>query len=229
MKGTPKQAPPPVGRARAWTSFLLVSLCATVLCAGCAPETQETAKLARLFNGRDLTGWQVLDDGYFTGAGEVCVRDGRLVLGAGKAMTGVRWTGAFPHDDYEVTLDGMRVDGSDFFCGMTFPVAAGYGTLILGGWGGSVVGISNVNGMAADENETSCAVEFKNKRWYRIQLLVTGGLVDVWLDDEKVIQVKTAGKKFAVWPQQEDARPFGLTTWYTTGALKNITLRRLGG
>ena len=207
---------------------LAAALCGLWLCAGCASQAPKVAPVTRLFDGKGLTGWKVLKEGYFDRAGKVSVKDGRLVLGTGEEMTGVRWTRAFPADDYEVTLDGMRVAGSDFFCGMTFPVAGGYGTLILGGWGGSVVGISNINGQAAHENETTQAIEFKNGRWVRIRLRVAEGRADVWLDKEKVIELETAGKKFAVWPQQEDARPFGITTWCTTGALKDITVRRLG-
>ncbi len=208
---------------------LHVSCCTALLAlgAGCAGAGRDPAGLTRLFNGKDLTGWNVLRDGDFDRAGKAHARDGRLILAAGEAMTGVRWTGAFPADDYEVKLEAMRVDGSDFFCGMTFPLAGGHATLILGGWGGSVVGISNIDGVAANENETTNIIEFENKRWYRIHLLVTEGHVDVWIDDEKVIEQKTAGRKFAVWPQQEAARPFGITTWYTTGALRNITLRQL--
>jgi len=194
---------------------------------GCAPTGQQPKGLTRLFNGKDLTGWEVLSEGFFDAAGKVHVENGQIFLGAGDAMTGIRYKGEFPSDDFEVKLDGMRVDGGDFFCGMTFPVAGGYATLILGGWGGTVVGLSNVDGLAADENETTTCIDFANKRWYRIHLLVTEGHVDVWIDNEKVIELKTAGRKFAVWPQQEDARPFGITTWHTAGALKNITLRRL--
>ena len=57
--------------------------------------------------------------------------------------------------DYEVTLEAMRVDGNDFFCGMTFPAGKDPCTLIVGGWGGTVVGLSSINGMDASENETT--------------------------------------------------------------------------
>ena len=54
-------------------------------------------------------------------------------------MTGVTYQGQFPKTDYEVSLEAMRVDGVDFFCGMTFPVRSEFCTLIVGGWGGEVV------------------------------------------------------------------------------------------
>ena len=37
--------------------------------------------------------------------------------------------------DYELRLEAKRVEGGDFFCGLTFPVGKEYCTLILGGWG----------------------------------------------------------------------------------------------
>lgn len=180
-----------------------------------------------MFNGKGLTGWKVLDDGFFDAAGKVSADDGKLILAAGSDMTGVRWTGEMPKDNYEVRLEAMRVDGGNFFCGMTFPVAGGYATLICGGWGGQVVGLSNIDGYAASENMTTANIEFEPKRWYGIDLMVSEGHVTVWIDNEKVIDLATKGHKFDVWLQQEDTRPFGFTTYATTGALRNITLRRL--
>jgi hypothetical protein len=187
--------------------------------AGTAPGT------SRLFNGKDLAGWQVLDDGYYRSAGKVTVRDGQLVLAAGEPFTGVRWAGEFPEDNYQLAFDAMRVEGDDFFCGLTLPVGGGHATLILGGWRGSTVGLSNVDGLAANDNQTTKIVEFQNKRWYHVEVLVAGGRVEVAIDREKVISLDTAGKEFAVWMQLEDTCPLGITTYYTTAALKDITLR----
>jgi len=206
-----------------------VPLCLALLAGagGCAAPTPDATGLTRLFNGRDLAGWEVLKDIFYDRAGKVFVRNGELILAAGEELTGIRWKGEFPTDDFEISLEAKRVVGGDFFCGMTFPVEKSHATLILGGWGGSVVGISNVDGYSASENDTATAVEFKNNRWYRIVVLVTDGHLDVWIDDRKLVEMETEGRKFNVWPQQEDARPFGITTFCTTGALRNITLRRL--
>jgi len=180
-----------------------------------------------MFNGRNLTGWNVLDDGFFDAAGKVLAEGGRLTLSAGSDMTGIQWAGAMPKDNYQVQLEAMRVEGDDFFCGMTFPVAGGHATLICGGWGGQLVGLSNVDGYAAVENMTTATMEFERNRWYAIDLMVTEGHVTVWIDSEKVIDLATEKHKFDVWLQQEDTRPFGFTSYATTGALRNIRLRRL--
>jgi hypothetical protein len=108
---------------------------------------------------------------------------------------------------------------------MTFPVREYFATPILGGWGGSVVGISNIDGYTAVENETTSFVEFENGRWYDIRLRVAGGFIRVWIDGAAVIEQATEGHVFEVWPQQEPARPFGVTTWWTGGALRDVTVR----
>ena len=50
------------------------------------------------------------------------VKDGQILLHFGSEMTGITWTGELPRIDYEIKLEAMRVDGTDFFCGLTFPV-----------------------------------------------------------------------------------------------------------
>src|SRR3990172_1197694 len=71
-----------------------------------------------LFDGETLIGWTKTD---FAGSGDVEVKDGKILLGMGY-MTGITWTNKFPKMNYEVSLEAMRVEGSDFFCGLTFPV-----------------------------------------------------------------------------------------------------------
>ena len=197
-----------------------------LLPAGCAPAAQAPEGVTRLFNGRDLAGWKVLSEDFFDRAGKVHVKDGRLHLEAGRDQTGIAWQGDFPQDEYEVCLEAMRVEGGDFFCGMTFPVGGSRATLIVGGWGGSVVGISNVDDFAADENETTKTMEFEQNRWYGIRLRIADGKVQAWIDEEKVIDLATAGRRFNVWMQQDSVKPFGVATWCTGAAIRDFTLRR---
>lgn len=62
-----------------------------------------------------------------------------------------------PVMNYELSLEAMRVDGSDFFCGLTFPVGSNFCSFIVGGWGGGVVGLSSLNSEDASQNETTNA------------------------------------------------------------------------
>ena len=198
-----------------------------------APSTQSTpstkpAEPTVRFEGKT---WRVLQKFYFDAPGKVYVEKDKLVLEPGEELTGVVWdkaNGEFPDCEYEVTLEAARIKGDDFLCGMTFTAREKeHATLILGGWGGSAVGISNIDGMSAIENETTQSVDFKAGKWYDVKLRVAGGYIRVWLDGKKLIEVKTKGRKFEVWPQMEPCRPFGLATYVTKGAYRNIKIRDL--
>ena len=104
-----------------------------------------------MFDGKTLTGWRETE---FAGRGEVQCDSGLLVLNMGDPFTGINWTNDFPKINFEVALDAMRVSGSDFFCGLTVPVRDSFCSLIVGGWGGSLLGISSLDHMDASENET---------------------------------------------------------------------------
>ena len=164
----------------------------------------------------------------FINHGKVDVKDGTLVLGRGRPGTAVRYTGKFPKMDYEISLDAMRVEGEDFFCGMTFPVGDAALTLIIGGWRGPVVGLSCIDGEPAVENETCDYREFKKKQWYHIRLRVRRERIRAWIDKEMVVDLETKGRKFTIWFEPETALPLGIATWDTSGALRNIRVRQIG-
>ena len=93
------------------------------------------------------------------------VKDGAIVMEKGKKMNGVTYAGKdFPKSDYEVVLEGKRIDGRDFFCTTTFPVGDGFCSLVVGGWGGKLTGISSINGSDASENETTSSMDFKRRQ-----------------------------------------------------------------
>ncbi|MHC4398388.1 MAG: 3-keto-disaccharide hydrolase [Planctomycetota bacterium] len=185
----------------------------------------KTDKWRRLFDGKTLGKWKVVDKFDYSRHGAVSVKEGRIVLEAGQPGTGVRWTGKFPKIDYEVSLEAMRVDGDDFFCGMTFPVGKESLTLIVGGWGGSVVGLSALEGEPAVENETCRYEDFKANRWYRIRLRVAKSKIEAWIDEKKVVDLVTADREFSIYWEVEPTLPFGIATWRTGGALRDIWVR----
>ena len=73
-----------------------------------------------------------------------------------------------PGLNYELNVVARRVEGSDFFCGLTFPYQDSHCTLILGGWGGALVGLSCLDGRDASENETTRLMPFEKGRWYDV-------------------------------------------------------------
>lgn len=176
---------------------------------------------------RALNDWTVASESVFESHGKVYAKDDRVLLDAGSPATGIRWAGEFPTDNYEVSVEAMRVEGGDFFCGMTFPVEDSHCSLIIGGWSGSVVGLSNINGQHAAQNETTCGMNFENGRWYRLRLRVTSQKIEAWIDGDRKIDLARDGRAFSIWPEQEPMRPFGIATWQTGAALRNLTLRRL--
>lgn len=189
---------------------------------GCRKEQAESKRAEEEWIG--LQGeWEAM------GGGQVDVGE-TLRIGWGEGLTAVRWKGAVPEAPFELELAAKRVDGTDFFCAVTFP-ARGLDecvTLVVGGWGGALVGISSIDGKDASENETKSYRDFETDVWYRIRLLRDGERIAAWIDGEKVIDVDTAGKTLSLreGPISECA-PFGLATWQTTGEIGDVRWRRL--
>jgi hypothetical protein len=176
-----------------------------------------------LFDGKSLAGWRETD---FAGRGPVTVDNGVLTLGMGY-MTGVTWTNELPALNYEIELDAMRIDGSDFFCGLTFPVGEDPCSFIVGGWGGGVVGLSSIDGEDAAHNETTEYLNFETKRWYAIRLRVTEGRIQAWIDGQQVVNVDTTNRKLSIRVEVEPSRPLGISSWSTAAGLRRIRMRQL--
>jgi len=177
-----------------------------------------------LFNGTDLDGWEITN---FGPQGPVYVSGGEIILGVGEGCTGITWKKEFPSVNYKVTLEAKRVTGNDFFCGMTFPAGIDPCSLIVGGWGGTVVGLSSINGRDASENETTTYMVFDRDKWYRICLIVKSDTIRALIDDKVVVDFARGNKILSIRPEVELSRPFGIASWNTTAALKNIRVERI--
>jgi type 1 glutamine amidotransferase len=178
-----------------------------------------------LFNGKDIKDWQINN---FGGAGEVKVEEGKIVIGMGVALTGIKRTNDLLKSNYEVEVQAMKIDGNDFFCALTFPVKDANATLVVGGWGGSLVGLSSIDGMDASENEYTQYLKFDNNKWYTIRLRVTDKKIQAWIDKDRVIDADIAGKKISMRPGEiEDAAPFGISTYQTTAAVREVKIRTI--
>ncbi|UCC96579.1 MAG: DUF1080 domain-containing protein [Phycisphaerales bacterium] len=179
-----------------------------------------------LFDGKALGHWKITD---FGGQGKVYVKDGAIYLEQGNDMTGITWAGPLVRMDYEITLEAMRVSGSDFFCGLTFPVNENHCSLILGGWGGTVCGLSNIDYYDAANNETTRIIPFENGKWYHVRLRVTPNRIQGWVEEEEdqLVDMDITDRKIDTRIEVDLSQPLGVATWQTAGAVRNIKLRRL--
>ncbi|MBN2021329.1 MAG: DUF1080 domain-containing protein [Pirellulales bacterium] len=189
-----------------------------------APAQSDPFAWTLLFDGKTLGQWKVP---VYGGDGEVRVRDGAIELGMGVDLTGITWTGELPRTNYELTLEGMRLDGNDFFATTTFPVGDRCCSLVVGGWGGTVVGISNVDFYDAYNNNTAKFRSFENKRWYRIRIQVSDARIEAWINDEQLVDLPRGEHKFDVRMEVELSKPLGVTSWCTKSAVRDLRLRRL--
>ena len=194
--------------------FLLI-----VFLASCKSADQNS-----LFNGKDLTGWKVSQ---FGGEGEVEVKDGSVFLNYGNPITGITYTGEVPKVNFEVELEAQKVDGNDFFVGLTVPYQDTHMSLILGGWGGVVCGISSFDYADASENDTSFVRTFEKKKWYKIKLQVMESRVRAFIDGKQVIEKEIDGNKIHTRPEIDPSKPFGIAAFETQVMYRNITLRKI--
>lgn len=188
-----------------------------------APAGSPVSAPGTLFDGRTLTGWLPTD---FAGRGSVSVSNAQIHLGMGH-MTGITWTNPVPRMNYEISFEAMRVDGSDFFCGLTFPVGENPCSFIVGGWGGGVVGLSSIDSEDASQNETTTYMNFANNKWFHIRLRVEPDKIQAWIDDDQVVNLETKDKTFSIRLEMESSRPLGIATWNTAAALKNLRMKKL--
>ena len=218
------------------TSILAITTAA--LLNGCCTKMPDTGKPAStskpdkdgwisLFDGKTLGQWAETD---FSGKGEVSVdKKGNLVIGMGIELTGVHWTGKdYPKLNYEINLDAKRTQGSDFFCALTFPYGESNASLILGGWGGALIGISSIDDFDASENETGDVYVFEENHWYKIKLRVTKEKLEAWVDDKQIVDLEIENRKISMRTGEiELSAPLGIATYSTTGVIRNIRLRKL--
>ena len=186
----------------------------------------EAGKEFVLFNGKSLDDWEMVDVG---GSGQVELEGGLMLINQGENISGAVYKKAatLPMINYEITLEAKRMQGVDFFVGLTFPVGdvKHCATLVCGGWGGSVTGISSIDSLDASENNTSSYQRYKDNEWYTIKLRVTAKNLSAWVGDKQVIDEDIEGKKIGVRPGPvESYLPLSLTTYNTMAAIRNVKL-----
>jgi hypothetical protein len=208
----------------------LVLLAASLLSPAHAEEKpkdkKSEVKWTQLFDGKNIKDWERTN---FGGEGEVKLEEGNMVMAMGSPLTGVHYKGKhkIPRMNYELTLEALKADGDDFFCGLTFPVNDSYVSFICGGWAGGVVGISSIDGMDASENETTEFKNFKKNQWYKIRVRVTENRIQAWIDKDSMVDVDVEDRKLDVRPEVDLSKPLGICAFQTISKLRKIQIRKL--
>lgn len=180
-----------------------------------------------LFDGKSMANWEAVDMG---GSGEVTVEGGQMVINQGESLSGVVYKKVeeLPLTNYEITVQAKRLQGVDFFCGLTFPIGdlKKCATLVCGGWGGSVTGISSIDDLDAANNATGTYQRYEDDKWYTIRLRVTPENLSVWVDEKQVVDQDIKGRKVALRQGPIDAyAPLSLTTYNTMAAIKSVRFK----
>ena len=215
----------------------LLTGCSTPDCACCKATTASTGAAAAkpaaaaqsLFDGKTLTGWK---DSGFAGAGEVTVEpnfkgQGPVIrIDAGQSLSGLTFTNAVPKTNFEITLEALKVQGNDFFIGLTFPVGEAHATLVLGGWGGATTGISSIDGLDASENDTTKFLGYEKDKWFRIRMKVTPAKLETWINDEKVVDQDLKDRRISMrFGEIESSVPLGIATYQTTTVVRSVQIK----
>lgn len=190
-----------------------------------AVATQGESEWRPLLPNDGLAGWEITN---FGGEGEIVLKDGELTLEPGNPLTGItRSEKVFPTENYEMQWSARRVNGSDFFAGVTFPVGKEHCSFICGGWGGGLVGISSINGNDASENETSSYRTFKNGQWYHFKVRVDSTHISVWIDDEQILHIERENRRFSVRAEVMRSRPLGYCAFQSKVTVKDWQFRTI--
>jgi hypothetical protein len=204
--------------------FLFILLGLLAACRPTAPEVKP--KQWALMEGAPAAAWQQAG---IPEEGQIAVKDGNLEIGIGAPMTGAKFTAwdqaVLPGTSYTIRYETMRVEGRDIFGMCTFPVSSheAHATFVIGGWGGTVTGLSSLDFLDASENATRAEQAFQHGVWYAVRIEVRPEDIRVWINDRPVVNASIKGKKVSLRPGDIDhCLPFGFATWGTKAKVRRV-------
>ncbi len=155
----------------------------------------------------------------------VTIAPDAVSLEPGAPLSGVTYTGALPTPPYTLAVEFTKRYGSDFPLAITFPVAGSHLSLVLGGWGGTVCGLSSLDGLDAARNATRFVRAFPVGVRTRVELDVEAERVAVRLDGVPVLDVPLAGRAVGVRAELEPCKPLGLAAFATATTIHSFRVR----
>ena len=181
-----------------------------------------------LFNGKDLSGWKIAP---FDGGGAVnVISNGIVECRSGDPFSGIAYTNAPLTMNYELSLEAQRAEGSDFFIALTIPVEKSFCTVIIGGWGGGLCGISSFDHCDASENQWTECLRLENNRWYTLRVRVTPGVLQVFLNKDLYtarVEYEESSRLSLRFGDIDKTKPLGLATYCTRAYWRDFTLTRI--
>ena len=201
-------------------------LCLLFILAQCGPARRQEW---HLLSGEFAPAWKAAG---IPEEGSVTIQNGEITLQPGQPMTGAQfaeWKSAgLPLSRYAIEYEAMRVEGNDFFGTVTFPVGDSHVSLVVGGWGGTLVGISSIDDMDASENATTGNAFFENNRWHKVRIEVRDDELRAWINDKLFVSTSTRGHKLGLRVGDiEKCTPFGFASYATLARIRHVLIRRL--
>lgn len=185
-----------------------------------APATEQDTR--KLFDGESMDGWEIVG---FGGQDKIEVVDGAIVAEAGYPLAGIASTlKDLPKTGYTLALEAQKIEGTDFFCCVTFPVKEQHCSLVLGGWGGTLCGISCINAEDASQNATKWLKKFERGQWYAIEIKVTDDRIVCSVDDEVTVDLPLDGVELSLRSEVHSTTPIGICAFETKSAWRNVRL-----
>lgn len=209
----------PTWRALTWLCSVVLAACAS------QPQAADWHVLIGSAAGQLAPAWQSTG---FGGDGEITTQGSHLRLGIGNPLTGVTWPQGAPHGEYELEVIAARELGDDFFCALTFPVGNSFLTLVLGGWGGTVCGFSNLDGLDANRNPTRTLRSFALGQDYCVRVSVTDAAVTASVDGVELARTSRSGVHLDLRNEMLPCTPLGISSFATAARIARVAWRPLG-
>jgi len=197
----------------------------------CRPAIETTVQAWDLLDPTFHTHWQKAD---IPEEGTFACKDQELTLAPGLPMTGCKFTAwstlGLPGTGYSIEYEAMRAEGDDIFGMCTFPVSShqAHATFVIGGWGGTLTGISSIDFKDASENSTRAEQRFENGVWHHVRIEIRDQDLRAWVNHKRVVNVSILGRKVSLRAGYIDhCLPFGFATWNTTGKIRQVQIRML--
>lgn len=174
-----------------------------------------------LFDLSSLGDWET---GVFGNPDDFDLTDNGVVIPQTSTLAGMTYRGEPPVSPYRLQVDVTKRYGDDFFCGLTFPVRDSHLTLVLGGWGGGVSGLSCIDGEDASDNFTKHVEYFPNGKRQTVVVDVTDERVVARVDGRVLVDADLRGRELGLRTEVLASRPLGIATFATSSLIHSVSV-----